>query len=212
MVKRFANWLVLGTMLMGVYTLPAVVGTALAQGHPTPSVVSKSWELGFTHSDPRPMAVQDLEGKYQWYWYITYKVTNLTGAERLFVPEFTIAADTGEIFQANRNVPGDVFKAIKDHLGNQLLESPAHVVGQLLQGADHAKESVIIWRDPGVEVSRISIFVAGLSGETAVIKNPDTGAEVLLSRTWMVDYALPGRPMLPQQQTVVKGQARWVMR
>lgn len=185
---------------------------AICQAFPTPPVVTRSWELGFTHTQPRPIGVQDVDGKYHWYWYITYKVTNLTGTERLFVPDFTIATDTGEIMQANRNIPSDVFKAIKDHLGNPLLESPAQIVGQLLQGEDHARESVIIWREPGEDVARISLFISGLSGETTVIQNPETKAQVLMTRTLMLDFELPGRPALPQNQTILSAGQKWIMR
>jgi hypothetical protein len=189
-----------------------LLALSIAQAFPTPPMVSKSWELTFTHGAPRVVAVQDLTGKYEWYWYMPYKVVNNSGSERLFVPDITIATDNGDIIQANHNIPSSVYEAIKQRTGNPLVETPATVIGQILQGDDYAKESFAVWPAFGSDVSLVNIFVSGLSGETTVVKNTDTGKDVILARTLMITYSFPGRPASPDAQTVSHQGDKWVMR
>jgi len=184
---------------------------------PEPALVSKSWEFKVSFSTPKAIAVRNLQGEYEWFWYMAYKVVNNSGQERLFIPDITIASDQGDIMPAGKNVRTAVFDDIKKHLGNKLLDSPTSVVGQLLQGEDNAKESVAIWPASKHNIDRISIFFAGLSGETIVVTAPDPAdtsktLETLVTKTLMIDYELPGFPISPQDQTVqYKGQ-KWIMR
>ena len=86
------------------------------------------------------------------------------------------------------------------------------VVGRILQGEDHARESVAIWPAGEEPVNEIRIFVAGISGETATAEHPISGEPVILRRTRMITYHLPGRPGTPQRQPVVFRGERDVMR
>ena len=56
-----------------------------------------------------------------------------TDEDLLFIPEITVANDTGDIINAGENVPPTVFPAIKKRLGNPLLLSPVEVVGKQLR-------------------------------------------------------------------------------
>jgi len=85
-------------------------------------------------------------------------------------------------------------------------------VGKLLRGSDNAKESVATWPATEHDIDLISIFVAGLSGETTVVENPVTKDPVLMTRTLMLDIALPGDPPNPQSQAILPKGKRWVMR
>ncbi len=181
---------------------------------PEPAIVSRAWAFDFSHSDPLAIAVRDDDGIIQWFWYMTYKVVNNSGAERVFVPEITIATDRGAIFPSRRGVPSYVYDAIKARVGSPLLERPDQMVDKVLRGEDHARESVIIWpaRKIVPEALKLNIFFAGLSGETAVVRRPDNGETVVLRRTLMMQYELPGKPLLPKDQPVVPKGERWVMR
>ncbi len=206
---------VIALVLIGLACLlpmPAPVTAA-----PEPSLVPKSWQLDFSADAPRAIAVKNLRGKYEWFWYVTYKVVNNTDRERLFTPEIVIGTDKGDIAAAGRNVPTRVFDAIKKKVGNRLLESPTQVVGRLLRGEDHAKESVAIWPAFKHNVDRISVYVGGLSGETAVVKTPDPEdpsktKEFVLAKTLEMKYSFPGSPLSPQDQAVITGQKKWIMR
>lgn len=192
-------------------------GTADTLAYPTPQIVSKSWQLDFTFEPPRPISVTRPDGSIEWYWYLTYKVTNNTGDDRLFIPDITIATDEGDIVNANRSIPTAAFDAVQKSTGNPLLESPMQVIGKLLQGPDHARESVAVWRDYGKDVGEVRVFVQGLSGETVEIQTPDPAdasrtVKVLLSKTLMATYQLPGLAASPQDQPVVAKGQKWIMR
>jgi len=199
-----------------IVLLVAIVGrggVALrAWGYPEPSAVNPSWQLDFAAQQPQAISVADAAGRIRWYWYVTYKVANNTGQDRMFIPDVTVATDQGEIISAGRNIPPTVFAAIKQRVGNRLLENPTQMVGRLLQGEDYARESAAIWPDFGTKVGEIRVFFEGLSGETAQILNPLTGKPVLMRKTLMRVYQMPGRPPTPQQQTVVLADEAWVMR
>lgn len=186
-------------------------GPTLA-GHPEPSPTDQSWELEFTHQAPDAIAVDNAEGEPQWYWYLPYKVTNRTGEKQLFVPEVTIADNNGRVIGAGEAVSPRVFQKIKKRLKNPLLRSPASVAGTILSGEDHAKESVAIWRASPKDVDRFSVFIGGLSGETATVEDPGTGEEVILHRTLMLEYTTPGDRKTPENQPVTFQNREWVMR
>lgn len=208
MLKPMPLLLLVSGLLLAVV---ALIGPTAA-GYPEPAAVSPSWNLGFSYRDPEPIAVRDVTGAVRWYWYITYKVVNDTGSDQLFIPEFTIATDGGQIISAGRNVPASVFPEIKRRLNNPLLDSPIDVVGKLLQGEDYAKESVAIWPAFENDVDQYDVFVAGLSGENDTYVNPITGENVLVRRTLMITYQTPGNHPTPERQPVINAAEAEVMR
>jgi hypothetical protein len=202
-------------------TLAALALTLLAAGpaqarHAKPSLTSDAWQLAFEYEKPQPIAITDADGNTHWFWYLPYSVTNQTDQRQLFVPQVTVASDTGRIVEANQDVPAKVYEKIFDRLENPLLKSPVEVTGPLLVGEDYAKESVFIW--PAAESSvlketdSLRIFIAGLSGETATVENPRTGEPIKVQRTLMLEYRLPGAPTTPERQPVTFAGEEWIMR
>lgn len=170
---------------------------------PEPELVSDSWKLDFTYTQPRVIAVPNDQGGTDWYWYIAYKVVNRGAEDVLFFPDFTIATDKGDIIAANTDISPLAFPMIKKDLRNDLVESPAQVIGMIKQGVDYAKEGVIIWKDFGHDVDKVNVYIAGLSGETQSVKHPVTGEMVFLRRTLELVYDTPGNPPSPQDQAKV---------
>jgi len=196
-------WLAAGVLVS--VRLPAL-------GFPEPEMVSGAWLLDFSADKPRQIAVPDLLGNVHWYWYMTYKVVNHTESEQLLIPEFTITTDRGDIIEAGDNVPTNVFRAVREQVGNPLLESPLQIVGKILRGEDHARESVAIWPAFDHNVDTMSIFVAGLSGETTFVMNPMTHKQMTMRRTLMLEFALPGTGELRGEPLIKKLNHRWIMR
>jgi hypothetical protein len=189
----------------------ALAGGPSAHAFPEPSSAPRDWHFDFTHSQPQPIAIRTAEG-IRWFWYMSYKVVNNTGQDRLFIPEIVMASDQGDILPSGKNVPAGVFDAVKTRLGNRLLQNPIRVVGRLLQGEDNARESVAIWPAFDHDVDEVSIFVSGIDGETQVIQNPLTGDGVTVVKTLMVRYGMPGTGGSPQRQSIVPRGETWVMR
>lgn len=198
--------------LMGLIIVLLAGARSPLAAYPEPAIVSPSWNLDFTFETPRLIAVEDITGTVHWYWYMVYEVTNQTGEDQLFIPEVTIATDTGRIIEAGRGVPAAVFARIKERLGDPLLESPIQIVGRLLQGVDYARKSVTIWPAFEQDVDEFTMFFSGLSGETQTIAHPATGEPVLMRRTLMIRFSLPGTPANPQQQKALLQEQREVMR
>ena len=189
-----------------------------------PSLAGDDWQLVMTARNPDVIPVKDLAGVTRWYWYLPYAVLNETGEDRLFVPEVTVLTDGGEVIEAGRGVPADVFPAVAEALGNPYLENPESVIGVIRQGPDFLKESVAIWPVPTEDVDRMTVFFAGLSGETEPAVSPATGEvltepvtdpatgapltgpdgeprtqPVLLRRTDVLEYLTPGTPRSPDR-------------
>lgn len=192
--------------------LAVLVMHSASRAFEEPSITSRSWQLDFTHGEPRTISVKLADGTVRWFWYMPYQVINHTGEDQLFIPEFVIATDAGDILTAGQNVPASAWPVVANKLNNKLLESPAEIVGKLLQGEDYARESVAIWPVPAHDVDEMSIFVGGISGETATTKNPLTGEDVLVRRSLMITYAVPGTVVNPQDQAVKLVEEKDVMR
>ena len=139
-----------------------------------PSVTADDWRLDVDYRLPRPVFSGD-----RWYWYMPYTVTNKTDQDRLFIPEVTVVTSSGEIIPAGSRIPESVYQDVADLMENPLLVSPQDIIGDLRQGADFAKDGVIIWPHPVGDMHRMDIFFAGLSGETQPLLSPSTGEPIL---------------------------------
>ncbi|MEX0886070.1 MAG: hypothetical protein WD009_06485 [Phycisphaeraceae bacterium] len=197
--------------------LAGAIDAASAQSAPEPARVSPSWTLDFEHQQPRVLTVREPNGRLRWFWYMPYKVTNHTREPQSLIPDVTVAYDNGAIIDADKNVPARVYTLVQERVGNPLMTTPAKMTGTMLQGEDYARESVAIWEHPDESergpAGEMRVFFAGLSGETAAIAHPsEEGQTIVLHRTRMLKYHLPGRPRTPREQPVVFEAAEDVMR
>ena len=209
------NRIRIGRRVLGACVLIGLLGTfaAVSQAYPEPHIVPTSWELEFEHRKPELISVRlPGEDTNRLYHYFTYTVTNRTGDERLWVPDFWVLTDAGDLIQANRGISPAVFNAIKARERNALLETPVQVVGRLLQGRDNARDGMVIWPVPNHDVDNMRIFVGGLSGETHVVKDPAGGEDKLLRKTLMLEYNTPGDYAHLSQKPFVFVEKQWIVR
>src|SRR5690606_6125468 len=115
--------------------------------------------------------------------------------DQLWAPSFVLFTDAGEILPAGRDVPTRVTEQLLDLMGNEFLEDQNTIIGTLLQGREHAKEVLVVWPARKLDVTEISLFIAGISGETARVINPINGNEIILRKTLQRDYLVPGNPV-----------------
>lgn len=207
--------------------LVAAVAVIAADEDPVakPRLVPVSWELEFEYKDPQSITIR-LPGdkRAQTYWYVLYTVTNRTGADRNFVPNFIMYTDTGEILRAGRNVPALLFEEIQKRHNNPLLLDMAAIAARLLQGEDNAKDGVAIWPDFDSKARGFDIFVGGISGEKVTIKLPApikevdnngkevTRTEVTLFKTLHLTYLLPGEAAARPRTKPELLAKQWIMR
>lgn len=221
-MKRTAVATILAAVMLGL------IGSA-AHTAPKPSEVPIRWELGIHFENPQ--AIELLlsgEEKTKRFWYIRYTITNQTGEDRIFVPEFDLFTDTGQILRAGQRVPKSVFKTIKKLYNDPLLKDTTAMTGKLLQGEDNAKDGLAIWPQFDPKAGAFDIFLGGLSGETAEVQLPRpvkvteldvdgkkhtvTKTKIILSKTLHLTYTLPGEESARTRTKPKLFKKRWVMR
>lgn len=191
--------------------------TNVAPAPPQPDPVPQRWEFAFEPGDLR-LAVIETAGQPMAYYYMTYRVTNFSGQDRIFAPAFDLLLDSGELLRSGRDVPQNVVREIMGRLGNTpLLEDQLSIVDTLLQGRENARFGLVVWPVVDNDADEVTVFAAGFSGESQVYfaMNPETGQRdrFVLRKTRMLRYRTPGL------QTGERGSApydladaQWVMR
>jgi hypothetical protein len=181
----------------------------VAWGHPVPSPVPLRWQMEFA---PGPLRVYVDPAEVCVYWYFVYKVTNRTGRDQVWAPSLVLFTDAGEILPAGRGVPSRVTEDIARLLGNELLESPNQIIGEIRHGRENAKEGLAVWPARAVDVNELSLFIAGISGETVSVVSPTTGRTELLRKTLQRDYLIPGDMLARGSEPAPLVRETWVMR
>lgn len=210
-----------------------IFSTALLVGQaktaPKPSPVPVQWEIDIDVQKPKALRVRATgESPARVFWYMVYTVTNNTPKDQVFVPEFTLYTDTGQILRAGQQVPTTVFDAIKNTANDPLLRDTIGVAGKLLQGTDNAKTGVAIWPDFDPQAGAFDVFIGGLSGETTEIKLPEpidvrqrdakgeiktvTKDKMILSKTLHLRYSILGEAAARLGVTPSLVSKDWIMR
>ena len=204
--------------VLGILFAAVALGAGLgvvrsAEGYPEPKIVQDTWQMDVTYGEPKMISVglPGEQGK-RLYGYITYTVTNRTGADQLFVPEFLVVTDAGDVIEGNRGVNPAVYRAIAARERNPLMQEPASAVGRLLQGKDQARDSVVIWEIPSHDVDEVRVYFAGLSGETHIVADPAGGEDKVLRKNLMLVYDTPGDASHRSDVPYNLKSASWVVR
>ena len=196
-----------GSTLVG---LAALMFTATVLAYPKPASVPYRWELNFEPGELRLWV--DTAGDAAAYWYFSYKVTNRTGRDQVWAPSFTLFTDAGQIMRSGRAVPARVADEIRDLLGNIFLETQNEAIGDIFHGREHAKEGLVIWPAQNTDVNELSLFIAGISGETARVINPITTEQVLLRKTLQRDYLIRGDALARGSKPAELIRQQWILR
>ncbi|MGE3180366.1 MAG: hypothetical protein AB7N71_01950 [Phycisphaerae bacterium] len=148
---------------------------------PQPASVQVSWQLDFEFIS-EPLRI-DVGG--QSYWYILYRVTNPEPRTHQFFPIFSIVTDDYKVVETDKGIGDTVFNAIKSRHQQVFpgLVSPLQVIGPIRTGADYARESEAIWRDVDLAATGFNVYVAGLSGESQLVPNPNFDPDEPKSKT-----------------------------
>lgn len=203
-------------IVVALVTLVSPVMLNRAEAAPKPAPVPITWELDIKTESPMliEVSLRD-EVKPQRYWYMRYTLTNKTAEKQIFVPEFLLYTDTGQVLRAGKRIPSTVFNAIKKRHNEPLLKNMISMTGVILTGADNTKKGVAIWPDFDPKAGRFDVFIGGLSGETKEISLPrpvGDMSKIILSKTlnftFMIDGEAAARPNTPVRQRSQK----WLMR
>jgi hypothetical protein len=194
-----------------------------APGYPAPSESPVSWELDHQLGNLRRIVVNvPGESAPKAYWYLTYVVTNHSDKEQLFLPVFEMVTKEGKVIRSNTEGSAAVFQAIARQNEKMPLKPIETIQGTILLGEDQAKYSVAIWEEPDREMGSINIYIAGLSGETAPLRDADGNVittkdeagndqPIMLRKTKQLDYTVRGDDRYAGDPVLKTGET-WVMR
>ena len=206
-----------------IFILVVLVGAiaVFAAPEPTRAKLPNIWTLDVTFENPQQIRVQiPGDSTATRFWYMILTLTNDTGREVKFYPDIWLTTDTFKTVQASRDAREKVFARIQArHKGRYpFLEPFEFVADKILQGADNSKDLAVIFPDFDPCAKQVSIFIGGLSNETAIVDHPTekdpngNSVKVVLKKTLELQYAIPGDPSLRNAQTLDFIDKRWVMR
>ena len=195
-----------------------------SQAFPKPSPYPVSWDFRFEYQTPKRLVVRTAPGREpEAFWYMTFTIANLSREEHLFLPRFEMLGNDGQVYRSDNNIPLVVLETIRIKEHNARIEGLNDIAGQLRVGEDQAREGVAIWREPSPKMGRFSIFVAGASGESVILKdqkgnpvehtNPEGHKEPLvLWKTLELDYLMPGDEKNTGNDVIELVEQQWIMR
>ncbi len=213
-IARFVLW---SMTVVGLLTFMAAGITAQAavkKPYPTPNMLHHGWQLTFVWHKPQRLYAavgHGIHRSLREYWFMRYTVANNTHRDIFFIPSFVLVTDTGKVLHPVVGLSPRVLAKIRTVTGDPFILSPGLIAGKLLQGADNAKDGVAVFTNVPFQSRQFKIFVSGLSADTALQKNPLTHKTVVLHKTLLLKFWIPGQSvrMLPQVQFQGK---QWVMR
>ena len=183
-----------------------------AQAAPQPDPIPRRWEMRVETSPLRVTNVDVPGVGPRPFYYLTFKATNMSGQELYLAPMFEIGTDQGDVIRSSQDVPREVYTALLERLQNAFLVSEFDVQGAIGQGADQAREGLVVWPANDLAVDEVTVYAAGFSGETQTVVRPDNGQTVVLRKTLMLRHPVPGEMDPVQNQALDRSEERWILR
>lgn len=189
---------------------------AHAAAVPEPQPVPVRWEFEFRPDALRLVRLGGENEAPSWYAFMTYRVTNTSGQDRMLAPLLELSTDKGHVVRSGRGVRPEITQTIMGMLDDPLLLDQLSIVRTLLQGTENTRRGLAVWRLPDVTADEIKVFAAGFSGESEAffITDPDTGERVrkVLRKTRMLRYDMPGVVTDKSSPTPDLLESRWILR
>lgn len=197
----------------GVLVVVLSVACLLAGGlAPQPDALSRRWMLDTTFGPLRVLSVETPAGPRAFY-YMTFKAVNNSGREQVLAPSFELVDGDGVITRAGRDVPSEAVAAAMARLNNPLLQDPISTIGPIGTGIENAKEGLVLFAAEDLTPGPVTVYAAGFSGETALVRPPGEGARlVILRRTRELRFHDPGDLGGRRDVPLDLVESGWVMR
>jgi len=208
-----------------IYGLLVVIAltACLLFAAPKPAVVQDpmQWTIDTEFTHPQKVFIRrTTDNKPIIFWYIIITVTNKTGNDVDFYPKCDLMTDTFQVIPEGKGVISAVFEQIKRRYKGRypFLESLGQTDKKLLEGEDNTKDIAVIWPDFDENADNISLFITGLSNETAAVDHPVAKEEngrsqkVYLRKTLELNYAVKNDPVSRSGVNVSYKGKNWIMR
>ncbi len=213
-------------LLIAVFALVLLSARCFLTGAaPEPALVPLpgTWQLDLElHGDPQKIQITPPgSSQPRTYWYLLYTVTNNTGQDIEFYPQFDLFTNTFKLYQADVKPYRAIINLLRDRYASTLplLEPPSTITGVIRQGKDNARDSVAVFEAFDPKANHVRIFISGLSNETVTIYHPvkidpktQKPVPVLLRKTLMLEYQAPGDALNPQNRVMLYRGRKWIMR
>lgn len=194
----------------------AAVTSAAATAAPEPNPVPTRWEFDFKPEPLRVVNLTDEDGNDAWYAFLTYRVANNSGRDRMLAPLLELATDKGHVVRSGRGVPAEITREIMGIIDDPMLRDQLSIVSTMLQGIENTRRGLAVWKLPDITTDEVKVFAAGFSGESEpfFITDPETGERVrkVLRKSRMIRYAMPGILTENSTPTPEVIETRWVLR
>ncbi len=207
-------WIILAGLVITSNFTVAAVDPAVVQGQ-------NDWTVDVKFTNLQQIEVK-LPGSRtpQRFWYTIITLTNKTKRDVDFFPKCELMTDTFQIVSAGKRTPAAVFDKIKTRYQTKFsfVEPLEKVENRILQGTDNAKDIAVIWPDFDPKAKAATLFITGLSNETAVVKHPvlkDSDGMpklIFLRKTLELNYNLAGDPAFRSDTRLTFKSKRWIMR
>ena len=211
------------TFLLTLFVLMSVSYAEAPKGVPVPAALPPAdiWQLDVEfHGKPEQLEVM-LPGSKEpsRFWYLVYTITNNTGSDVDFYPAFEVMTNTFKLYEAGKVPSKPVYKEVERLYKKSvpLLEPEIKVAGKILQGEDNARDCVCILEDFDPNATSIKLFISGFSNETTTVeladnKNEKKSKKVLLRKTLMIEYTVPGDEYNQDKKSMIFRRKKWIMR
>ncbi|MHC4323518.1 MAG: hypothetical protein ACYSUX_04510 [Planctomycetota bacterium] len=205
--------------ILGICAIAACVCPAA----PEPAIVQApgQWTLDMEFTHPQQITIpRGSDKKPLQYWYTIITLTNNTGNDVDFYPKCDLMTDSFQIIPAGKFVSSMLFNQVKRRHNSKypFLEPLSSAGTKILQGQDNTKDIAVIWPNFDTQAKSLSLFITGLSNETAAVDHPvlkgDSGEplKVFLRKTLELQYSLRGDQALRTNSSFAYQSKRWVMR
>ena len=199
----------------------SVFAAAMAIAAPQPAVVQKpgDWTLEVKYEQPLQIVLQD-KNSQQRYWYVILNLTNKTGKDVDFYPQFELVTDTLKVTPAIKGTSSVLFDKIKERHKNKypFLQLPENTTNKMLQGEDNSLDIAVIFPDFDPDAKLVNIFISGLSNETVAVDNPNVKdkdgnpVKIYLRKTLQLTFSISGDPKFRSDEKLKFVSKSWVMR
>ncbi len=140
------------------------------------------------------------------YFYMTFKVINNSGTDLLFAPAFEMSTGEGDVIRSGRDVPQLVTESLLKSTQNLYIQDQISIIGDMLQGEENARDGIVVWNAVDLNPEQVTVYVAGLSGETATVTAGDGKQKFTLRKTMQVDFSSPGDLVHQKAQELPAGE------
>jgi hypothetical protein len=177
------------------------------------------WALDIKFNAVRYILVDTPDKGRKLYWYMSYVVTNKTGAGRKFIPQFELVTAAGKTF--NDSIHPRAEAAIKAReeptipLYNSVTISSKDLEATPKEGAAREYRGVAIWPDmePGDEsVKAFTVYVYGLSNGYVKVEDENTKKPVLKRKVLRIDFDKPGDVLNRRESEIRLKDHSWTYR